>query len=364
MYSTAAGQVAQDGQNGRNSPFTEAFLRNIDKSEPLTLVLQDISADVYRATGSQSPWIAGTFRTNPRYTLGRTAPSPTPAPVQRPAADGFVRIQGGTFTMGSPKSEVGRELYHSTDETQHKVTVSGFSMGKYEVTVGEFRRFVNTAGYKTTAETSGGGYVFIGGEWQQKADANWKNPYFSQGDNHPVVMVSWLDAVRYCNWRSSQENLTPAYTINGENVSWNRSANGYRLPTEAECEYACRAGTTGPFSTGNNVTTSQANYNGNYPYNNNAKGTYRKKTTDVGSFSPNAWGLYDMHGNVWEWCWDWRGNYSMGAQIDPAGVSLGQTRVLRGGGWGNGARSQRSANRFSDLPSYGFNFYGFRLVRP
>jgi formylglycine-generating enzyme required for sulfatase activity len=138
------------------------------------------------------------------------------------------------------------------------------------------------------------------------------------------------------------------------------------LPTEAEWEYACRAGTTTPFSTGNNITTSQANYNGNYPYNNNAKGEYCEKTTPVGSFAPNAWGLYDMHGNVWEWCWDWFEDYNYTAQTDPVGASSGFDRVIRGGGWYNNALSARSATRGESIPSVrgeGEGDVGFRLVR-
>jgi len=147
-------------------------------------------------------------------------------------------------------------------------------------------------------------------------------------------------------------------------VTWNKNANGYRLPTEAEWEYACRAGTATQFSTGNNITTSQANYNGNYPYNNNAKGTYREKTITVGSFAPNAWGLYDMNGNVWEWCWDWYRGYGSVAQTDPVGASSGASRVKRGGSWGDNARDVRSAYRSYGTPSDRGGDLGFRLVRP
>ncbi|MHC6201859.1 SUMF1/EgtB/PvdO family nonheme iron enzyme [Breznakiellaceae bacterium SP9] len=272
----------------------------------------------------------------------------------------MVRIQGGTFMMGSPSSEAGRD----SDEVQHRVTVSGFSIEKYEVTVANFRAFVQATGYRTDAETSGGAYVWIGSEWVMKADANWKNPYFTQTENSPVTCVSWNDAVNYCNWKSRQEGLTPAYTINGTNVTWNRSANGYRLPTEAEWEYACRAGTTTPFSTGSNITTNQANYDGNYPYNGNAKGTYRQKTTPVGSFAPNSWGLYDMHGNVWEWCWDWYGSYSSSAQTDPMGAASGSARVCRGGGCYDDAAYLRSAYRFGSTPTDRYYYLGFRVVRP
>jgi formylglycine-generating enzyme required for sulfatase activity len=207
-----------------------------------------------------------------------------------------------------------------------------------------------------------GKYEVTQKEWREVMG---NNPSWFKGDSLPVETVSWYEAVEYCNKRSQREGLSPAYTINGTNVRWDRSANGYRLPTEAEWEYACRAGTSGPFSTGNNITTSQANYDGDYPYNNNAKGTYREKTVNVGSFAANGWGLYDMHGNVWEWCWDWKGNYASGTQTDPVGPSTGATRVKRGGSWYYfGARSLRSANRASTDPSIRINYCGFRLARP
>jgi formylglycine-generating enzyme required for sulfatase activity len=249
------------------------------------------------------------------------------------APDNFVRIKGGTYMMGSPADEPERE----DDEIQHQVTVSGFYMGKYEVTQKEYEEVMGT------------------------------NPSAFEGDNLPVENVSWYDAVEYCNKRSQKEGLTPAYTISGEGdnrtVDWNYKANGYRLPTEAEWEYACRAGTTTPFSTGNNITTSQANYDGNYPYNNNAEGTNREKTTAVGSFAPNAWGLYDMHGNVFEWCWDWYGAYSGGSQTDPVGAVTSTYRVARGGSWRDDGLYLRSARRDDDYPSSWFYSLGFRLVR-
>jgi formylglycine-generating enzyme required for sulfatase activity len=252
------------------------------------------------------------------------------AVIERPVPANMVRINGGTFTMGSPANEPDRD----DDEVQHRVTVSSFYMGKYEVTQKEYNEVMGT------------------------------NPSYFKGDNFPVEKVSWYDAVNFCNRLSQKEGLTPAYTINGENVTWNSNANGYRLPTEAEWEYACRAGTTTPFSTGNNITTSQANYDGNYPYNSNAKGTYREKTTAVGSFSPNPWGLYDMHGNVYEWCWDWYDAYKPDAQTDPRGASSGSHRVLRGGSWYDSAQNLRSAYRYYDTPSVRGGNVGFRLVRP
>ncbi|MDR3341951.1 MAG: formylglycine-generating enzyme family protein [Treponema sp.] len=243
--------------------------------------------------------------------------------------DNFVHIPGGTFMMGSPASEAERR----DNEVRHQVTVSSFFMGKYEVTHKEYQAVMGT------------------------------NPSYFEGDNLPVEQVSWFDAVEYCNARSRTEGLTPAYTISGM-VTWNRNANGYRLPTEAEWEYACRGGTTTAFSTGSNITTNQANYNGYYPYNRNATGTYRRTTTPVGSFMANARGLYDMHGNVWEWCWDWYDDYGSGFQRDPVGASSGTYRVLRGGGWGDGGQLLRSADRYGYSPFDWNSDLGFRLLRP
>jgi formylglycine-generating enzyme required for sulfatase activity len=248
--------------------------------------------------------------------------------------------------MGSPPTEVDR----SGDETQHQVTVSSFYMGKCEVTQVEYEAVMGT------------------------------NPSYFKGAKLPVENVSWYEAVEYCNKRSEKEGLTLAYTINKKKkdpnnrnskyddklnwlVTWNKNANGYRLPTEAEWEYACRAGTTTPFNTGSNVTTAQASYNGNYPYNKNAKGTYREKTTEAGSFAANRWGLYDMHGNVWEWCWDWYGTYPDSAQNNPAGVVSGAGREIRGGSWDSDAQFLRSANRDINTPSFRDYYLGLRLVR-
>jgi formylglycine-generating enzyme required for sulfatase activity len=218
---------------------------------------------------------------------------------------------------------------------QHQVTISkAFYLGKYEVTQKEYEAVMGT------------------------------NPSYFKGTNLPVERVSWYDAIEYCNKRSKREGLTPAYTRNGDNVTWNKNANGYRLPTEAEWEYACRAGTTTPFNTGSNITTDQANYNGNNPYNGNMNGRNRGETTEVGSFSPNKWGLYDMHGNVWEWCWDRYGDYRGGAQTNPDGAVSGSNRVVRGGSWRDGAGGLTSAYRVNYYPGFRFDILGFRLVRP
>ena len=137
---------------------------------------------------------------------------------------------------------------------------------------------------------------------------------------------------------------------------------GCRLPTEAEWEYACRAGTTTPFFTGENITTAQANFNGNFPYHNSPKGEYRAMTMPVGSFAPNSWGLYDMAGNVWEWCQDWYDDYSAEDQVNPRGAETGTFRVFRGGGWRNYAQLCRSAFRYRYFQDYRHFNIGFRLV--
>jgi formylglycine-generating enzyme required for sulfatase activity len=343
VYATSAGSAAADGI-GRNGLFTTHLLNNLKKPGlSVRDVFDQTGADVRRASGgSQIPAIYSQFfdvaylGTRPSV---NPAPSPTPSPQPRPAPvvvppepapqpvpDGFVRISGGTFAMGSPSSEADRD----SDEVQRRVTVSGFYMGRYEVTQREW------------AEVMG------------------SNPSEFKGDNLPIEKVSWHDVIDYCNRRSQREGLTPVYTRSGDTVTWNRGANGYRLPTEAEWEYACRAGTSGPFSTGSNITTNQANYDGTYA---KVKGAYRQQTWNVGSGAANAWGLYDMHGNVSEWCWDWYGGYASGAQADPAGAASGSARVVRGGCWGCYVYNLRSAARFSLTPSYRGRNFGFRLVR-
>jgi len=135
------------------------------------------------------------------------------------------------------------------------------------------------------------------------------------------------------------------------------------LPTEAQWEFACRAGTTTPFWWGDELTADDANYDGNHPYAGGSKGEYRQKTVQVKTFKPNPWGLWQMHGNVWEWCADWFGAYSQGPVIDPRGPDTGTFRVLRGGSWNCSGRGLRSAFRDWNDPSYAWLNYGFRLAR-
>jgi uncharacterized repeat protein (TIGR02543 family) len=250
----------------------------------------------------------------------------------------MIAVPGGAFTMGSPESEVDR---NSNEGPQHQVTVSSFYMGKHEVTQKEY--------YDTM------------GSWPDTAPSD----TLGLGDSYPMYNVTWYDAIEYCNRRSGDEGLTPAYTVSGETVTWDKSASGYRLPTEAEWEYACRAGTTTTFSTGDTITTDQVNFDGTFQYNMNPAGVNRGKTTEAGSFAPNDWGLYDMHGNVYEWCWDWyASSYDSGPLTDPDGAVSSNYRVRRGGSWINTGRYLRSAYRSYIYYSDRSNLVGFRLVRP
>jgi len=222
----------------------------------------------------------------------------------------WVNIPAGIFVMGSPLHEINRYK----DEIQHQVTLGSFKMSKYEITFDQYKLFCDATGRE---KPSDGG--------------------LGRG-NSPVKMVSWFDADAFSKWM------------------------GCRLPTEAEWEYACRSGTKTPFNTGDNLTTEQANYDGNHPYNNNTKGEYHRSPLTVGSFAPNAWGLYDMHGNVNEWCSDWYGEYSTSAQTNPKGPSSGPYRVYRGGSWGNYAEDCRTARRNIGYPDGCNGAIGFRLV--
>jgi formylglycine-generating enzyme required for sulfatase activity len=385
MFSTAPGTTAADGENTRNSPFTEAFLKHIDSGEILPVMAGLITRETMRLTGGkQRPYQNGSIVSELYYSLapgsgtGRAAaggaasqetvvrsaaaprrPEPSPAPE-------MTAIPAGTFTMGSPQAERDRVGYQ---EPARRVNLSAFYLGSREVTAGEFRRFVEETGYRTSAEQAGGAFAYneTKDEWEFRAGADWRRPGFRQGDDHPVVNVSWFDAAAYCNWLSEKEGLKPAYTISGEDVRWDRSADGYRLPTEAEWEYACRAGTTAPFSTGTRISTAQANYNGNLPYFNGNPGLFRKATTPAASLQPNPWGLYDMYGNVGEWCWDFYGIFKdeteSAVAVNPAGPDSGAHRVNRGGGWDSAAKDMRSAARSSDLPETAGSSLGFRLAR-
>lgn len=289
--------------------------------------------------------------------------------INRYGAPKMVLIPGGSFQMGSTDGD-------SDEQPVHAVTVSDFYLGKHEVTVKEFRKFVQAAGYVTDAEKQGGAYVYDENlRWEKKLDANWGNPYFNQDDDHPVVCVSWNDAVAYCNWRSRQDNLTPAYTISDSTVNCDISANGYRLPTEAEWEYAARSGSKGyKYSWGNgdptrskggNIADESAKtkfsdwtiwegYNDGYIY-----------TAPVDKFGENDFGICNLSGNAWEWCWDWYDDnyYANSANQNPKGPSEGNLRVLRGGSWSINQHYVRAVYRDRAAPFNASVHAGFRLAK-
>ena len=248
------------------------------------------------------------------------------------AAPEMVYLPGGTFKMGDVQGK-GRD----NERPVHEVTVDAFAIGRYPVTVGEFRRFVEAKGYQTEAEREGGAYVYGKEWWRQKPDANWRNPYFPQDDQHPVVCLSWSDAIAYCEWLSEQT---------GER---------YWLPTEAQWEYACRASSEAAYCFGDDAGRLEE-----YAwYSKNSE----RKTHPVGQKRANAWGLYDVHGNVWEWVQDWYGSYSKEPQSNPSGPETGSARVVRGGSWLHDADRCRSAVRNDADPGHRISNLGFRLAR-
>ena len=255
-------------------------------------------------------------------------------------------IPSGKFIMGSPASE--EKLLDN--ERQHKVRISAFKMSKYEITVSQFMAFIDATGYITDAEKDTGldgvgSIIWPDPAFKAIPGVTWRcderGKLLDESDyNRPVTFVSWRDATAFTEWI------------------------GCRLPTEAEWEYACRAGTTTPFNTGDKLQTSKANYFGLYPYNEyDSLGLVRDHPLPVGSFEPNAWGLCDMHGNVSEWCSNLFDDYQETDRRDPKGPVRGLSRVARGGSWCNDAEDCRSANRFCHRLNYHRYDLGFRIVK-
>ncbi|MCL2924079.1 MAG: SUMF1/EgtB/PvdO family nonheme iron enzyme [Trichodesmium sp. MAG_R04] len=249
----------------------------------------------------------------------------------------MVYISGSTFTMGFPQDEKGSR---DRERPQHDVSVPHFFMGKYPVTQGQWKAIASQINLKVELDLD-------------PEPSRFKEPYKGKDRwQRPVESVNWYEAVEFC------ERLS---RLTGKK---------YRLPSEAEWEYACRAGTTTPFYFGETITPELVNYDGNYTYGDGPEGVYREQTTPVGQFPPNIFGLYDMHGNVWEWCADdWHNNY-VGAPIDGSAWvdsskkdSTGSNSILRGGSWGSSPNVCRSAYRGNDYrrDNLGINF-GFRVV--
>ncbi len=251
-------------------------------------------------------------------------------------------IPPGEFLMGP----LGGELEAETDEKpRHLVRITRpFFMGIYEVTQEEYRAVMDA-----------------------QPSHHHPDGKLIDTSRHPVESVSWLDAAAFCNRLSLKEGLLPCYAPGGERIE---AGTGYRLPTEAEWEYACRAGTTTAFSTGERLSVDEANINGDVKYNGSAKGPWMRRTVPVGSYPPNSFGLFDMHGNVWEWCSDWysRDYYQNSPVDDPPGLtkldpSKLALHVYRGGEYYAGPASARSANRDRDQSRHRTPTIGFRVLR-
>ena len=289
----------------------------------------------------------------PRLVLGRRRGSPSL--ITNSLGMNFTLIKAGEFQMGSPETDKDAE---DDEKPQHRVRITRpFYLGVHEVTRGQFRRFVDDSGYQTEAEKDGKGgrgWNEAANKFEQNPRYTWREAGFEQTDLHPVVNVSWNDAVAFAEWLGKKEGKT------------------YRLPTEAEWEYACRAGTTTRYFCGDDPE-------GLAEVGNIADATAREKypdwnaiaardgfvyTSPVGRYRPNAWGLHDMHGNVWEWCWDWYGKdfYKASRVDDPAGPLEAAGRVIRGGGWSGSPRDCRSADRSWYAPVGRFSSLGCRLA--
>lgn len=357
-YSTKYGEVADDGP-GRNGLFTERLLAHIGTpglsvDQMFRLVANDVVDRTRNSPKRQRPWPEGWLSSEFYLVPGAVVPSPVHAVAQsgqtiKDCADcpELVLLPKGSFVMGSPDKEKERDNDEGPTRT---VNISqAIAVGRYEVTRAEFGRFVAESQYKTEAERSNGCGARDGKEWKYDAARNWRDPGFKQGEDHPVVCVSWNDTQEYLKWLNKKAP--------GKN---------FRLLSEAEWEYSARAGTRTPFQTGQMITVEQANFDGSYSYNGSANGVYREKTVKVGSFDANAFGLYELHGNVWEWVEDvWHDSYT-GAPTDGTVWKSGgdaARRVLRGGSWYNNPRNLRSADRSKGTLVDRNNILGFRIAR-
>jgi sulfatase modifying factor 1 len=239
----------------------------------------------------------------------------------------MVSIPGGTFWQGS------REAPYAANERANQTRLSPYLIGETEVTQELW-----------TAVMKG-------------------NPSKFPGKDRPVEFVSWLDAVRFCNALSAREGLEEAYRIDGSEVFWNTESDGYRLPTEAEWEYAARGG---PLAAMDAIPLARANYAGGTDAGTLAwyDGNSGKASKPVGQKQPNELGLYDMSGNVWEWCWDWYGEYPKELAVDPQGAPKGSgQKVLRGGAWFTPVNLLRTTYRYWNVPAFKVNSVGFRVAR-
>jgi formylglycine-generating enzyme required for sulfatase activity len=286
------------------------YIRTLDSICELMNCLNADNLSKLQRIYNSTPEIQVTKTRNLKYLTEENNLSKENSTVEKPVIE-FADIPGGKFIMGSPATEHGRK----DDELQHEVTLSSFKMSKYTITVEQYNHFCKATGRR--------------------------KPFYGPYGNakNPVTQVNWHDAKAFAEWMDC------------------------RLPTEAEWEYAARANTTTPFYTGDCLTTDQANFNGKEPYANCEEGINRKNPIAVGSFSPNTFGLYDMHGNMVEWCSDWYSEYNIDDKINPKGTETGEIKVFRGGGYWLPAIKCRSACRGGDPQGNRGAGLSFRIVK-
>ena len=306
------------------------------KKTPLCVLVVLFFASPLFASGKYPLAAFNSWHVGKSARSGEAGPAAPPPKEFREPASGteFIFVKGGCFQMGDAFGDG-----YDWERPAHEVCVNDFYMGKYPVTVGEFRKFTDETGYRTDAE-KGGCKILNGGRFENDGSRNWRSPGFPQDDRYPAVCISWNDASAFAGWLSK------------------KTGKRYRLASEAEWEYAARSGGEREKWAG---TSSEerlpkfAWYNANSGY----------KPHAVGEKSPNALGLYDMSGNVWEWVQDWFGEnyYKVSPAKNPGGPSGGKERVLRGGSWFNGPGAARVFERLKNTPDDRFTSYGFRCVR-
>jgi len=331
-YASAANQFALDG-DGTHSPYVSTLLKYLPQPGwEIGDLFRQVAFELGQHATQQPEVLVQGVPPRTYYFIGKNdvqadAPPPAPAVVRaepsKPLAQASIDrygikllpVTGGCFEMGSPSNEAGRD----NDERQHEVCVDSFKLGETEVTQGQWRAVMGSN------------------------PSNFKNC----GDDCPVESVSWQDVQTFITKLNSQ------------------TGQHYRLPSEAEWEYAARAGTTTPFSFGGNITPEQANYDGNYPYKDSKKGLYRQTPVPVKSLPANPWGLYEMHGNVWEWTGSlYQDNYDDQHEKESINHASDNARLaVRGGSWNFDARSVRSANRLRYSATGRDIYLGFRLAQ-